>query len=63
MWQMMRLKIVLSSFGAGIRAYLSLPKTKFGKLTALLTLVLLPVLTIFLTLTTLIKKGISKLKK
>lgn len=56
MWAIMNLRITLASFGAGIRAYLSSAKTKSGKLIGLLTLVLLPVLTIYLMFMTLIKK-------
>ena len=59
MFQMMKLRIVLESFGDTIKSLVRLPKTKFGKLISLLLLVLLLPLIICLTLLTSImrKKG------
>ena len=56
----------LGVIGDGISAFLSLPKTMFGKLTALLLSPLFLVLTISLTLLTIITrklKGLKKVKK
>jgi len=56
MWEMMRLKIALASFGDGILSLALLPKTKFGKLMGLLISPLLVLLTICLTLWTWLMK-------
>jgi hypothetical protein len=56
MYQMMRLRIVLASFGGTIKSLVSLRKTKFGKLISSLILVLLLPLIICLTLLTSIMK-------
>ena len=60
MWEMMRLKIALASFGGGILSLALLPKTKFGKLMGLLISPLLVLLTICLTLWTLLTKRKNK---
>lgn len=60
LWQIMRLRIVLSDFGNGIQQLVTSQKTKFGKLIVLLTFPLLVVLTIFLSLWTLIKRKRNK---
>lgn len=60
MWQMMRLRIVLSGFGSGMRQLVSLQKTKFGKLIMLLTSPLWLPLIIFLSLWISIRKKKNK---
>ena len=60
MWQMMRLRIVLSGFGSGMRQLVSLQKTKFGKLIMLLTSTLWLPLIIFLSLWISIRKKKNK---
>ena len=60
MWWMMRLRIVLESFGDGIRQLVSSQKTKSGRLIMLLTSPLWLVLIICLTLWMLITKKRDK---
>jgi hypothetical protein len=60
MWQMMRLRIVLSGFGSGMQRLVSLQKTKFGKLIMLLTSPLWLPLIIFLSLWISIRKKKNK---
>jgi len=60
MWQMMRLRIVLSGFGSGMQQLVSLQKTKFGKLIMLLTSPLWLPLIIFLSLWISIRKKKNK---
>jgi hypothetical protein len=60
LWQMMRLRIVLSGFGSGIQRLVSLQKTKFGKLILLLTSPLWLLLIIFLSLWTSIRRKKNK---
>jgi len=60
MWQMMRLRIVLSGFGIGMQRLVSLQKTKFGKLIMLLTSPLWLPLIIFLSLWISIRKKKNK---
>jgi hypothetical protein len=61
MWEIMKLRIALANFGAGIRSLALLPKTKSGKLMGLLLSPLLVLLTICLTLWTSLMKGIKSL--
>jgi len=60
MWWMMRTRIALASFGAGMQQLLSSQKTKFGKLMVLLTFPLWLVSIIFLFLWMLITRKRNK---